>query len=207
MMKRLTIIGSGGHGLVVAETAEASGQFAAIEFADDRFPELKQAGAWPVTGSISNIRGNLAEDMALFSAIGDNATRADIDRKFEFPEMPCIVHPSASISRHAVMDSGTLAVAGVVVNINAKLGRSVILNTACSVDHDCQIGDYVHVSPGARLAGGVKVGKGSWIGIGAVVREGITIGCNVLVGAGAVVVSDVPDGEVVIGVPAKRRNA
>lgn len=205
-MDRLIIIGGGGHGLVTAETAEATGLFASIEFADDRHPDILKAGPWPVTGRIEAIQSGMRQNNAkLFSAIGDNAARANIDHQLGFPEMPSIIHPSASISRHAALGSGTLAVAGVVVNINTNIGRAVILNTACSVDHDCELADYVHISPGARLAGGVRVGKGSWIGIGAVVREGVTIGDNVMVGAGAVVISDIADGDTVFGVPAKRR--
>ena len=205
-MDRLIIIGGGGHGLVAAETAEATGMFRSIEFADDRHPDMQEAGPWPVTSRIEAIQNDgSGNDTKLFSAIGNNAARASIDRQLGLPEMPAIIHPSANISRYAELGAGTLAVAGVVVNINASIGRSVILNTACSVDHDCELADYVHVSPGARLAGGVRVGKGSWIGIGAVVREGISIGDNVVVGAGAVVISDVADGDTVFGVPAKHK--
>jgi hypothetical protein len=35
----------------------------------------------------------------------------------------------------------------------AAIGRHAVLNTNCSVDHDCQIGDFASVSPGAALAG------------------------------------------------------
>jgi acetyltransferase-like isoleucine patch superfamily enzyme len=79
----------------------------------------------------------------------------------------------------------------------------VILNTAAVVDHDCVIGDHVHVSPGARVAGGVTVGEGSHIGMGAIVIQGLRIGAGVLVAAGAVVLRDVPDGYRVAGVPAR----
>jgi acetyltransferase-like isoleucine patch superfamily enzyme len=53
------------------------------------------------------------------------------------------------------------------------------------------------------LAGDVRVGDRSWIGIGASVRQGVRIGDGVIVGAGAAVVSDVPDGLTVVGVPAR----
>jgi len=79
----------------------------------------------------------------------------------------------------------------------------MILNTLSSVDHDCQLGDFVHISPGAHIAGEVQIGDGSWIGIGASVIEGIKIGRNCIIGAGAAVIADVPDGVTVVGVPAK----
>ncbi|MOA55555.1 putative acetyltransferase EpsM [compost metagenome] len=62
----------------------------------------------------------------------------------------------------------------------------------------------VHISPGARLAGGVKVGEQSWIGIGSCVRQLVNIGRFVIVGAGAAVVDDIPDGMTVVGIPARQ---
>ncbi len=47
------------------------------------------------------------------------------------------------------------------------------------------------------------VRRGASIGSGAVLLCGVTIGGGALVGAGAVVTSDVPDGTVVAGVPAR----
>ncbi|MCS7300843.1 MAG: acetyltransferase, partial [Fimbriimonadales bacterium] len=96
-----------------------------------------------------------------------------------------------------------LVCAGVVVQPDARIGRHCIVNTAASVDHDCTIADFVHVAPGARLAGGVKVGEGVLLGVGCCVLPGIQIGAWSVVGAGAVVTEDVPDGVVVVGVPAR----
>ncbi|MGC2616948.1 MAG: hypothetical protein WA354_23135 [Terracidiphilus sp.] len=41
------------------------------------------------------------------------------------------------------------------------------------------------------------------LGVGSTVRPGITIGTDAVVGAGSTVVSDVPNGAVVAGVPAR----
>jgi acetyltransferase-like isoleucine patch superfamily enzyme len=90
-----------------------------------------------------------------------------------------------------------------VVQAQASIGTGAILNTGCSVDHDAQISDVVHICPGARLAGEVKVGARSWIGIGASVIQQVRIGSDVTVGAGAAVVRDLPDGVTAVGVPAR----
>jgi len=71
------------------------------------------------------------------------------------------------------------------------------------VDHDCRIGDFVHLAPGVRLAGEVTVGEGALIGIGASVLPGVCIGAWDVVGAGAVVTEDVAPGVTVVGVPAR----
>lgn len=194
---KLGLIGAGGHGKVVADTAVAAG-WGEIVFFDSVFPGRTQNGVWPILG-------NRPENWSgtLFCSVGDNAIRARLIKELDIATFPVLSHPSAILSPSVEIGAGTLIVAGAIVNVDALIGNGVILNTACSVDHDCHIGDFVHISPGARLAGGVQVGAGSWIGIGAVVREGVSIGANTIVGAGAVVISDVPDGARVAGVPAK----
>ncbi|MEL6985493.1 MAG: acyltransferase [Actinomycetota bacterium] len=49
----------------------------------------------------------------------------------------------------------------------------------------------------------VSIGSGSWLGTNAVVLPGVTIGRQVAVGAGSVVTSDLPDGVIAAGVPAR----
>ena len=44
------------------------------------------------------------------------------------------------------------------------------------------------------------------IGTGASIIGGVVIGDDVIIGAGAVVVNNVPDGSIVVGVPAKLLN-
>ena len=53
-------------------------------------------------------------------------------------------------------------------------------------------------------AEGITIGDDVWIGIGARLIDGVTIGSGAIVGAGAVVTRDVPDFEIVAGVPARR---
>ncbi len=196
-MKRLVLIGAGGHGKVAADMARSAG-WRDIVFADDAYPDRTANGAWAIVG-----RPGDALEGERFLTVGRNDMRARLWTELGMTDSPVIAHPSAVISAEAVMDAGVLAVAGTIVNAGARIGRGTILNTACSVDHDCTIGAFAHVSPGARLAGGVTVGDRSWIGVGAVVREGVAIGADVIVGAGAAVVDDVGDGQKVGGVPAR----
>lgn len=197
-MKRLAIIGAGGHGKVVADTAEMAG-YSDIVFWDDAYPEKQENGPWPVIGK----PGERVADGPVFLAVGQNRMRSRLWGDLVIEGSPVLQHPSAVISRYATVSAGTLAVAGSIVNAGANVGKGVILNTGCSVDHDCRVADFVHISPGARLAGNVSIGARSWIGIGAVVREGVMIGEDVTVAAGAVVTKDVPNGQTVAGVPAR----
>ena len=65
--------------------------------------------------------------------------------------------------------------AGSVVNPCTKIGKGCIINTGSTIDHDCVIEDYVHISPGVNVAGLVSVGALTWLGIGSVVNNNLVL--------------------------------
>lgn len=205
-MKRLIILGAGGHGKVVMDIAQLTGRWEKIMVIDDRFPDVNSVLSFPVIGKISDAIKNITNDDDWFVAIGDGKVRLDlISRLMKSLKPPVtLIHPSAVISSHTKFEYGTVVMAGAVVNPACKIGYGSIINTCSSVDHDCILEEGVHICPGAHLGGDVSVGKKTWVGIGVVVKHGIAIGENVTVGAGATVINDVPDNLTVTGTPAKQ---
>lgn len=203
-MKRLAILGASGHGKVVADAAELSG-WNEIVFFDDAWPDVKSNSVWPVLGNTADLLESVSEFSGVAVAIGNNAIRLEKLNllRNQGVALPAIIHPNSVVSRYAKIGDGSVVCAGVIVNADAQVGAGAILNTGCSIDHDCVLAEAVHISPGARLAGGTKVDACAWVGIGAVVRQLITIGADSVVGAGAAVVKDVPEGATVVGVPAQ----
>ena len=202
---KLAILGASGHGKVVADTAECCG-WQTVEFFDDAWPRLQTNAVWPVVGDSAVLMARLADFDGVAVAIGNNRIRHAklLELRADGARLVTLVHPAATVSRYAVIGEGAVVFAGAVVNAEARISMGGILNTGCSIDHDCLLGNAVHISPGARLAGGVQVGDLSWIGIGASVRQLVRIGERVIVGAGSAVVSDIPNDVTVAGVPAKR---
>ena len=203
-MKRLVIIGAGGHGKVVADTAMQMAQWDIIEFVDGLFPSLAKIGSWNVVAK--NLEAVDYEVKPQFIvAVGENKLRLKLfQAALELGyESATIVHPTAYVSTYTSIGQGSVIFANAVVNIGAELGDCSIINTSSTIDHDCFLGNGVHVSPGAHLAGEVKVGDFSWVGIGAVIKQQIKVGKNVTIGAGASVVSNIADDLTVIGTPAK----
>jgi sugar O-acyltransferase (sialic acid O-acetyltransferase NeuD family) len=202
----LLIIGAGGHGKVVADTALLLG-WTNVAFLDDQAGTLGSPLGLPIVGTLDD----LAEQGRAFSraivAIGDAKLRLDlIDRcRRAGLEVVSILHPMAFVSKFASIGPGCVAFAQSAINVDVTLGAACIVNTGATVDHDCVIGDGVHICPGAHLAGNVRVGDRSWIGIAATIRQGVAIGRDATVGAGAVVIADVVDELTVVGVPARPR--
>jgi sugar O-acyltransferase (sialic acid O-acetyltransferase NeuD family) len=117
-----------------------------------------------------------------------------------------VTHRVAYVAADATLGPGCQILAHATVCAQARLERSVIVNTAASVDHECRIGAGAHIGPGVRLAGRVDVGERAFIGAGAVILPRLTIGADAIIGAGAVVIRDVAAGAVVMGVPARPRS-
>jgi sugar O-acyltransferase (sialic acid O-acetyltransferase NeuD family) len=117
---------------------------------------------------------------------------------------PLVVrHRTAFVADSAQVGAGSQILAHAVIAVEAVLGQACIVNTAATVDHECRLGDGVHVCPGAHLAGLVVVGDSVMIGTGAVVLPRIHIGAGAVIGAGAIVTRDVPAGTCVVGNPAR----
>lgn len=201
---RLAILGASGHGKVVADAAEASG-WQEVVFFDDAWPGLEQNGPWLVKGDTNALIDSLGEYDGVVVAIGNNAIRANkqVHLVNAGASVVTVIHPDATVSRHAQIGSGSVVFAQAVVNACATVGDGVIVNTSSVVEHDCVVGDFSHISPDAVLAGGVRLQEQCWVGAGASVKQLLEVGKAAVVGMGAVVIKDVSAGSVVAGSPAR----
>ncbi len=114
------------------------------------------------------------------------------------------IHQRSWVARSALLGAGCHVLAMAAVCVDARLGVQCIVNTNASIDHECIIGDGVHIMPGATLAGCVEVENFATIGSNATVLPRVRIGEEAVVGAGAVVIDDVPPRARVVGSPAHR---
>lgn len=198
-LHRLIIIGASGHGRVVADIAKKCG-YEYIAFLDDDHT-LKSCGAYPVTGTLDDI--SRYPDADFIVAIGDAKVRERMQGMIK--NTATLIHPDAVVADDAVIGDGTVIMAGAVVNPGVIIGKGCIINTCSSVDHDCKIGDFVHISVGAHVAGTVGIGHRTWIGVGATVTNNVNICGDCMVGAGAVVIKDIRKPGTYIGLPAEHR--
>ena len=204
MNNKLLIIGASGHGKVAADIAIKMNRWSYIAFLDDDISITACMGLKVIGKTVDAF--TYKDEADFFVAIGNSSTREKIQEKLSFDGASVVnlVHPSAVIGTDVEIGVGTAVMAGVVINSSSKIGRGCIINTSSSLDHDNEVKDYVHISPGVNLAGTVKVGKGSWIGIGTVVSNNVNICSGCKVGAGAVVVKDITEPGTYVGVPVRR---
>ena len=199
----LIIIGAGGHGKVVADIAKKTKLYKHIAFLDENLNKAVPGYKW--LGKPEEYR-KWAKHSDFFVAIGDGQGRYKIQKELEGEViLATLIHPSAVIAEDVKIGNGTVIMANAVVNSGSVLGCGVIINTASTVDHDCKIGNYVHIAPGCHICGTVSVGTGTWIGVGACVINGITICGECTIGAGAAVICDITENGTYVGIPAKKQ--
>ncbi|MBI4617127.1 MAG: acetyltransferase [Planctomycetes bacterium] len=202
------LVGCGSQGRVVLDLFRQAGRFAEIGGFLDAYGDGARGpiGGVAVLGGLAFLDRARGEGFcAAIVPVGENSLRQGVTERVVASglELESIVAPSATIGGGVVLGPGAMVSAGAIVVTGARVGRCAILNTGCTVDHDCELGDFIHVCPGAHLAGNVKVGDRTMIGIGASAIQGVRIGPDVTIGAGAAVVDDVPGGVTAAGVPAR----
>jgi sugar O-acyltransferase (sialic acid O-acetyltransferase NeuD family) len=198
MNNSICLIGAGGHGAVIKEILDENSSNI-VCFIDANFSINECLG---VNVIHEETELNDIDAVSFVISVGSNQSRKTIANQHPRQYINAI-HPSSVISKSLTIGVGNAVMAGVCINARTKLGNHCIVNTNATVDHDCVLEDFVHISPGAQLGGNVYVGEGAHIGIGASIKPGVKIGKWSVVGAGAVVVNDVPDGVTVVGIPAK----
>lgn len=200
-MKRLFIIGCSGHGKVVADIALKTKKYDSLYFLDDNPQNKEECIGIPILGNSDYSHFNAEDEIIV--AIGNSAVRQNLQEKFEAKGLTIatLIHPFAVVGTNVNIKSGTVIMAGAVINPDTYVGKGVIVNTCASVDHDNVIEDYSHIAVGSHLAGSVKIGSHTWIGAGAVVSNNIHITDNVMIGAGGVVVKNIEQSGTYVGVP------
>lgn len=199
------LLGAGGHAKVVAAIARRAGWTLRGVLDDGRPPGTDFLGV-PVLGPAA-AAVDQPPDVALFVAIGDNATRARLfdGLRRAGRHLPALVDPDAELGG-CEPGPGTVVMAGALVLAGTELGANCILNTRCLVGPECRLEDHVHLCPGTCLESQVWIGVRTMVGTGSVILAGCRVGADCKIGAGSLVDRDLAEGQLGYGRPLRVRS-
>ncbi|MDE2165859.1 MAG: acetyltransferase [Alphaproteobacteria bacterium] len=206
----ILIWGGKGQAKVLRPILEERGH--RVSFVFDRDPSVSAPFQdVPFTTSDSDLQSWIAnqnpKSLGFVLAMGgeNGEERCRLTQKLENLGMSPVtaIHSRSWVADSAQLSAGCQVLALAAICVEARLGRQTIINTGASVDHECVLGDGVHIMPGATLCGCVTVEDFATIGSNATILPRVRIGSRAMIGAGAVVISDVPPDTRVVGVPAR----
>lgn len=206
--QKLILVGGGGHCRSVIDIIETSGTHEISGILDRIDTKVDRVSGYPVIGTDSRIPELVNQGHHFVVTTGQTADPSLRSRLYATISqaggvLATIVSAKSHIGRLVDLGPGVTVGHCAVVNTGATIAANCIVNTGAIVEHDSHVLAHCHIATGAILNGGVLVGERTLIGSRAVILQGVCIGTGCVIGAGAVVLRDVPDGQTMVGVPAR----
>jgi UDP-3-O-[3-hydroxymyristoyl] glucosamine N-acyltransferase len=149
--------------------------------------------------SLKNVRigdGCTIQSGASIGSDGFAYERHPDGRLERFPHLGMVVlGKNVEVSANCSIARGSLG--------DTVIGDGTKLDALVHVAHNVQIGKGCQLAAGTIIGGSTTVGGSCWTGLNSTLKNQIHVGESVLVAAGACVIGDVPDGDIVAGVPAR----
>ena len=163
-MRSLLILGAGGFGQMIKETALVLG-YEKVVFLDDA------AKGEDVIGMCCDYVLRHSDYPAAVAAFGNNKTRLFWTDKLleEGYEVPAMVHPSAIVSPSATLEPGCFIMQRVVVNTHTRIERAALINSGAVVDHDSVVCAGAHVGLGSVVKANCTIESGRKVEAGEVI--------------------------------------
>jgi UDP-3-O-[3-hydroxymyristoyl] glucosamine N-acyltransferase len=114
----------------------------------------------------------------------------------KFPQIGgVLIEDNVEIGANTCIDRGSLS--------DTRICEGARIDNLVHIAHNVYIGRHAVVIANAMIGGGTRVGDFAWIAPSACLRDRIIIGDKSFVGLASLVTKDVPNGEIVLGSPAR----
>lgn len=156
--RTLLIIGAGGLGQVVAESAQMSGRYTKIAFLDDD-PTEEKSRQFSIIGATNEIEKYVDDFVYAIPAFGSNEKRYELmlELKNCGYKIPRIIHPTAYISPTVSIGEGTIIRPNAAISRNVVIEECCLINMGALIDHRCHIGRCTHIPMGCVVRGEITI--------------------------------------------------
>lgn len=208
--EKIILVGGGGHCKSVIDVIEAEGKFEIAGIVDIKEKVGQTILGYKIIGDDNDLKTITKEYNNFHISLGfikSNALRLKIYNELKALSInfPVIISPTATVSKHSIVNEGTIVMHQAVVNAGAIIGVNCIINTAAVIEHDSGIGNQCHISTASIVNADCKIGENCFISSKVCVNRGLEIGNNVIVGSGSVVTKNIESNSLAYGVPAVQR--
>ena len=179
-MKKIILIGGGGHCKSAIDVIEQEGKFKIAGIIDK--PNLlgSKILGYSVIGCDDDLK-SLANKFSYALVTVGQIKKSTLRKKlFNLANkakliLPKVISPSAYVSKHSSIGKGAIVMHNSIINANSSIGDNCIVNTSALIEHDCRISEHCHISTNVTINGGVNIKSGCFIGSNATIKQNITI--------------------------------
>jgi sugar O-acyltransferase (sialic acid O-acetyltransferase NeuD family) len=208
-MKKLILIGGGGHCKSCIEVIESMGLYEIEGILEKNTEKESHILGYPIIGNDDLIPSLIKQDVEFLITVGQikspnlRIKLAQLVKELS-GKLATIIANTAYVSKHSIIGEGTIVMHKAFINASVEIGTNCIINTNAILEHDTKVGHNCHISVNAILNGNVEIGNDCFVGSNAIFYQGVTIMPNTLIGAGSVVENSLKKEGVYLGNPLKK---
>lgn len=191
-MKKIILIGGGGHATSCIDVIEKEKKFKIIGIIDSTKKIDKKILNYKVIGRDKDLKKFKRLADYAFICVGhisiNNVRKKLFDQVIKSGfKLPKIISPNSVISKYSKIGQGTIVHHGAIINAGSIIGKNCIINNNSLIEHDVKIGNNTHISTSVTINGDVSIGENSFIGSGAIIKNSIKIKKKTFVSMGKII--------------------
>ena len=202
-MKKIIIVGSGGHANSCIEIIKLQKKFNIEGFVFLKLNTiLNTKTIYQVLGTDKDLPILRKKFKNAFIGVGqikNYETRLKLYKKLKENNyyLPIIRSPHSLVSKNTKIGEGTIIMNQVNINRNVSIGVNNIINSKALIEHDVTIGNHCHISTASIINGNVRIGNKCFVGSGAIIHNDIKIGNQCIIGAGTIIDKNISNNSIV----------
>jgi len=175
--EKIILVGGGGHCHSVIDVIEQENKYDICGIIDIKENIGKKVLGYEIIGcddDLENIFKTYKNAIITIGHIKSNKLRVEIFnslKKIGY-SLPTIISPLAYVSKHSIIEEGTVIMHHCLINANVKIGKNCIINTKALVEHDVVIENNCHISTASVLNGNVIVKENVFVGSNSIIVQG-----------------------------------
>ncbi len=208
-MNPIILIGGGGHCISCIDVIEKTGLYQIVGILD--LPEKigQKVLDYSIIGTDKEIERFTPECSDFLITVGQIKSaelREKIVNKVKAAggKLPVIISSLSYVSKHAIIEEGTIVMHHALVNAGATIGKGCIINSKALIEHEASIGNYCHISTGAIINGQSNISDYCFIGSNTVVANNTNVTLNSIIAAGSQVLKNIEVSGTYIGHPLRK---
>ena len=175
-MQEILLIGGGGHCKSVIDVIEQENRYAIAGIVDKEELIGQDVLGYKIIGSDSDLESLFKKYKYAFVTVGQIKSNSLRVKLFNLLKeigysLPVIVSPLAYVSKHALLEEGTVVMHHALINADAKIAKNCIINSKALVEHDVRVESHCHISTATVINGGVVVKPNSFVGSNSTSKE------------------------------------